>query len=198
MSYAPLADLKAAIRITDTDSDALLQMALDAADEAIDDHCNRTFVAASSTSARSFVPTNGRVDVDDMYTLDGLILTVGGTVIPAAVPNVSAGYVLEPPNALAYGEPITGIRYASVSAYSWPFMRFAEQATAYVTAKWGYAATVPTVVKQACLLQASRIFSRRLSPYGIAGSPDMGSEIRLLARLDADVAVLLAGKVRYR
>ena len=45
--------------------------------------------------------------------------------------------------------------------------------------------------------EASRWFARRNSPYGIAGSPEMGSELRLLAKLDPDVAVMLAGKVRY-
>ena len=37
---------------------------------------------------------------------------------------------------------------------------------------------------------------RKGSPYGIAGSPDLGSELRLLAKLDADVAVLLRSFVR--
>jgi hypothetical protein len=39
-------------------------------------------------------------------------------------------------------------------------------------------------------MQASRIFSRRQSPFGIAGSPDLGT-VRLSARLDADVEALL-------
>jgi hypothetical protein len=59
-----------------------------------------------------------------------------------------------------------------------------------VTALWGWTA-VPVAVKQATLLQASRFFSRRHSPYGVAGSPELGSEIRLLARVDPDVGVSL-------
>jgi hypothetical protein len=42
----------------------------------------------------------------------------------------------------------------------------------------------------ATLLQASRLFTRRQSPFGIAGAPDLGV-VRLSARLDADVEVLL-------
>ena len=52
---------------------------------------------------------------------------------------------------------------------------------------------VPSSVKLAVLLQASRWVKRREAPFGIAGSPEMGNELRLLAKLDPDVMVLLAG-----
>lgn len=197
MSYASLSDLKSAIRISDTDSDTLLQVALDAATSAIDEHCNRTFVAASVATTRYFEPLNGIVTTDDIYTTDGLIVTVAGTVIPVAVPNVSAGYALIPENAASLGEPYTGLYYRSFPLNVWPLLYAIQRASVAITAKWGYAAAIPPAVKMACLLQASRWFARRNSPYGIAGSPEMGSEIRLLAKLDPDVAVLLAGKVRY-
>lgn len=197
MSYASLGDLKSAIRITDTDSDGLLQIALDAATSAIDEHCDRTFVASALASARVFEPVNGRVVTDDFYTTSGLIVSVAGTVIPVAVPGVSAGYTLTPENAAASGEPYTGFYYQSFPLSAWPLMFAVQRATATVTAKWGYALDVPAAVKMACLLQASRWFARRNSPYGIAGSPEAGSELRLLAKLDPDVAVMLTGKVRY-
>jgi hypothetical protein len=50
--------------------------------------------------------------------------------------------------------------------------------------------SVPPEVNSACIIQASRIFNRRQSPFGIAGSPDIGT-VRLLSRLDADVEALL-------
>jgi hypothetical protein len=46
------------------------------------------------------------------------------------------------------------------------------------------------------MLQASRFYARRDSPYGVAGSPDLGSEVRLLSKVDPDVAVSLADYVR--
>lgn len=197
MDYASLADLKGAIRITDTDSDALLQVALDAAKGAIDEHCNRTFDPSLVATTRVFEPQDGVVVTDDFYTTDGLIVSVGGSVVPVAVPNVSSGYTLIPPNAATTNEPFTGIEYAAYTVSPWPLLWAVQRAEARITAKWGYAAAIPAAVKMACLLQASRWFARRNSPYGIAGSPEMGSELRLLAKLDADVAVLLAGKVRY-
>lgn len=51
--------------------------------------------------------------------------------------------------------------------------------------------TVPDSIKLACLLQASRFFIRREAPFGIAGSPEAGSELRLLAKVDPDVEVIL-------
>ena len=60
-----------------------------------------------------------------------------------------------------------------------------------VTAKWGWTATPPAVVN-ANLILASRFLKRRDSPFGMAGSPEMGNELRLLSKLDPDVAVMLA------
>lgn len=51
--------------------------------------------------------------------------------------------------------------------------------------------TVPAAVKLACEIQASRWFKRNDAPFGVAGSAEMGTELRLLARLDPDVEVLL-------
>lgn len=51
----------------------------------------------------------------------------------------------------------------------------------------------PASVKLATMIQGSRWAKRRDSPFGIAGSPEMGNEMRLLARIDPDVAVLLGG-----
>jgi hypothetical protein len=66
-----------------------------------------------------------------------------------------------------------------------------------VTALWGWSA-VPPAIEQATLLQASRLLIRRDSPYGVAGSPEAGTEIRLLARLDPDVDVAVAPYRRRR
>lgn len=53
-------------------------------------------------------------------------------------------------------------------------------------------ADVPSGVRLACLLQASRWYKRRDAAFGVLGSPDMGNMTRLLAKLDPDVAVLIS------
>lgn len=53
---------------------------------------------------------------------------------------------------------------------------------------------VPKPVSIATKLQASRWYKRRDAPFGVAGSPELGSELRLLPKLDPDVEVLLNGQ----
>ena len=191
MSYATLAELKAAIRIVDNADDTLLQLALDSASELIDGHCDRSFSVTGEASVRSFSPSGDRIEVDDIYTTDDLAIVFRTVEIPLAVESVSVGYRLEPVNAPEYGEPYTTIVLPTIQpAYAIGGL------LVHVTARWGYAAEVPKAVVNACILQASRLFSRRNSPYGIAGSPDMGSELRLLAKLDPDVAVMLSKYVK--
>lgn len=193
--YGTLARLKAALRITDDADDEILTLALEASKGLIDNYCGRTFLATEAVETRFFTPLGGRVTTDDIASTAGLIVSVAGVVVPVEVPNVSLGYRLEPSNAAALGEPWTSLSISS----GWPTQPAFISAVSDVsiTAIWGFALEVPAVVDQASLLQASRLFSRRQSPYGVAGSPEVGAELRLLAKVDPDVAVLLAGLVKY-
>lgn len=51
---------------------------------------------------------------------------------------------------------------------------------------------IPDAVKLACTIQAARFFKRRDAAFGVAGSPELGNELRLLAKLDPDVALLVS------
>ena len=98
-----------------------------------------------------------------------------------------------PRNAAAESRPWTRLAVARASSV---------QPTGYEpelvgTASWGWSA-VPTAVKLAGRLQVSRFHTRRDSPYGVAGAPDQGTQLPLLARLDPDVAVSLTDYVRPR
>lgn len=179
MAYASLNEFKTFIRIpvSDTVDDTLLQLALDSATSLIDQHCNRTFGTASTLSTRYFTSVWDRklrrytVEIDDLVDLTGIVVADGT-------------YTLYPRNAVLDGKAYSKLVFDSTATPSTTF-----EATV-ITAKWGFH-TVPVVVENACLLQASRIFKRRDAAFGIAGSPDMGSELRLLTKLDVDVQVLL-------
>ena len=100
----------------------------------------------------------------------------------------STDYQLEPLNSLARdSKPAWRLR--AVGNYLFP-VDANGRACVEVTAKWGWPA-VPAPVTQATMIQAARLVGRRDSRFGIAGAADVG-ELRLLARVDADVAVLLA------
>jgi hypothetical protein len=98
--------------------------------------------------------------------------------------RVAADYLVEPKNNPRKGWPYN--RILAVNSYIYPY---GYPQSVRVTGVWGWSA-VPSEVNFAALIQASRLFNRRHSPFGIAGSPEMGT-VRLYSRLDADVEVLL-------
>jgi hypothetical protein len=190
--YASLAELRAFARITDvtdTGDDVFLSMALEAASRAVDEATDRQFGSLSSAAARyytaTFDPVVGRwrIPIDDLMDVTGLVVKADmdwNDVYETTITD----YRLWPLEAAGLGRPWNTIVFG-------PFAALAYTAGAFeVTAKWGWSA-VPDTIKNATLLQASRFYKRRDSPYGIAGSPDMGNELRLLAKLDPDVAVMV-------
>ncbi len=63
------------------------------------------------------------------------------------------------------------------------------EASVKVIGTWGWSAA-PVAIKQATILQGSRIFSRLNSPLGVLSAPDLGY-IRVGTRLDPDVQQLV-------
>ena len=69
--YAPLADVKAALRITDTVDDGLLEISIEAASREIDGFCERFFYSTSAT--RVYLPTDSlTTHTDDIQTVTTL------------------------------------------------------------------------------------------------------------------------------
>lgn len=182
--YVTSADLKAYLKISDTVDDAQIALAIAAASRAVDRCTNRQFGLVAAPEQRAYTARwhRGRrkyvVAVDDLMSVTGLLITVD-------VPPTT--YTLKPSNADAVGRPWTEIVLDGGSCV--------EDAVK-VTARWGWT-TVPVAVQQATLLQASRLFKRKDAPFGVAGSPDLGSELRLLAKVDPDVAVVLGPYTRW-
>lgn len=181
--YVTLADLKAIRRITDGADDTSLQQAVDAANRAIDRRCSRAF-GLDETPTQRVYRTQGRVVsdpdgerllVDDIGSLDGLTVEVGSGGAWTPVTD----YEPLPDNALARGEPVTAL----LRPYgTWGCERVR------VTARHGWPA-VPDEIRQAALLLASRLYSRKDSPQGVAGAPEWGA-VRV-SRMDPDVEALL-------
>ncbi|MET9303200.1 hypothetical protein ABZX66_28155 [Micromonospora aurantiaca] len=157
-----------------------------AASRAIDKRCNRQFGQVDTLTARTYrrpavydvVSGLWLLEIDDVQDVTGL--TVGGTAL------ASSGATLLPDNAAADGRPYERLGFEDCPG-----------GPVVVAAVFGWSA-VPAQVIGATKLQVSRWSSRRDSPYGVAGSPSDGSELRLLARLDPDVSTTLAGLSRRR
>lgn len=197
-AYATLADLKASLRINDTEDDAELLYALNAASRMIDHHAGRQFGSVDDATARYYGAywhvglARWVVDIDDLVTTDDLVVkTDDGSGDFATTLTLDDDFRLAPDNAAADGRPWT-----QLIASSGQVLPTAARAVE-VTARWGWSAP-PEVVVQATLIQAARLFKRKDAPFGVAGSPDLGSEVRLLARLDPDVEKLLEPVTRWR
>jgi hypothetical protein len=188
-SYVSTEELTAHVRVGDTVDDAPVSLAIAAASRAIDYRCRRQFGRVAVAEPRVYTPrwSSSRagwlVPVDDLMTAAGLLVTVdrdGDGTYETAV----TGYRLRPTNAVVRGWPWTELLIPSSAAVGYRGGPDSVQ----VTALWGWSG-IPDGIRQACLLQASRLLSRRDSPFGVAGSPEAGSELRLLSRLDPDVQV---------
>lgn len=183
--YATLAQVKSALRITDSVDDSLLEMAIESASRAIDQYTNRNFYNAG-TAVRYYAPQDSlNVNVDDLISIISLEAMNDDEQL-FDVTFATDDYQLEPLNGIADGfeQPYTNIRAIGDFVYE----TLAGEATVKVTGVWGWAAT-PIQVTQATVIQASRIFKRLDSPLGII-SGELGS-MRVGSRLDPDVAQLV-------
>ncbi len=192
--YCDAAELTAFVRIPEGDDldEVQIGLAITAASRAIDRATGRQFGLVDTAEARFYTAhydparTRWRVPIDDLMSTAGLLVAFDSDGDETySSPITERG--LRPPNAAQKARPWTELIVLPSSAVQ----PTALEAGVSVTASWGWTA-VPDAVKEACLLQASRLLARRDSPYGVAGSPDAGSEMRLLAKVDPDVEVALS------
>jgi len=187
--YASLNQVKAALRISDAVDDALLEMAVESASRLIDGYCGRSFFS-QGTAIRVYAPDNPYlVQIDDLSS--GTVTVKTSSVADSIFDTTWAttDIQLEPLNGRTEGQAWPFTRIRAVGDYLWPSDDYGE-ATVQVTGVFGWPGGAPTNVKQAAIIQASRIFKRLDSPLGVAGFGDMGA-IRVGRGLDPDVAQLV-------
>jgi len=187
-NYATLAQVKAALRISDQIDDALLSTAIDSASRWVDGWCGRNFAVASGTSVRDYIPS-ARMEplmVDDLTSV--VSIKIDEDLDRSFITTLNEiDYQLEPVNALSFGNAYPYTRIRPQEDGYWPTSF--DRATVRVEATFGWPA-VPDAVREATILQSSRLFTRLDSPLGIAGFGDMGA-MRVSFRGDPDVAMLL-------
>lgn len=173
-------DIQEFLRIDDDADDAWLTIAVSAASRALDRHCRRQFGRVDEVQERRYRVRYNRsqgtyvADIDDLMSVDQL--TING--VAAVDPE------LYPLNAAENQVPWTQLVIPDEVRVTLdrPFVTIGE--------RWGWLA-IPEGIEQATAIQAGRLVKRRDALFGVAGSPEAGSEVRLLARLDPDVAVLV-------
>jgi hypothetical protein len=177
--YTTASAVKALLGITDTVEDTEIGLAITAASRMVDHFCRRQFGQEPSDSTRYYEITGDTVAVGDYMAAPTTVSVEQGTEVTAL--TITTDYRLHPRNSVADGKPYTHI-YLENS--------YGMDAWLKVVGTLGWS-SVPDLIEQATQIQALRLFKRKDAAFGIAGSPETGSEMRLLSKLDPDVEVLL-------
>jgi len=179
--------VKAALRVTDTLDDALIENSVNAASRMIDQYCNRYFYSTSAGEVRYFKATDAfNCWIDDCQSITEVRTAQSNPITYNQIWS-STDFQTIPANTYANGAfaPITGL----IAVYNYFFPTWQESNLVKVTGTWGWP-SVPEPVKFACIIQASRLFKRLESPLGVAGVSDMGI-MRVGSNIDGDVAQLI-------
>jgi len=188
MSYATLAQFKAAVGITDSTDDTALQAVLDATDTLIDLYCDRKTGFGTATETRyytaedyEYVLTDDLVSVTTLQTDDDANGTYETTW------TSGTDYVLAPRNAALDGFPYTEID----TSVTWP-RNFPKDVYlgVKVVGVFGFP-SVPAAVKQAEIIQAGAVWNSRTAPFGVIGSADLGGILRMSRALHPEAALIL-------
>ncbi|HEV2784693.1 MAG TPA: hypothetical protein VGX25_35360 [Actinophytocola sp.] len=200
--YVNLDDYLEYLRVQEiaVEDDTVLPGNITAAARAIDRHCNRQFGKVAAPEARYYTARwskskcGWRIWVDDFQTVAGLAVALDLAGDGSYATTVDLADVVKlPHNAAQEDKPWESLLLRGTSATR-PTGATGE---VRVTVQWGWSA-IPVTATEANKLQASRLTARRTAPFGIAGSPESGTELRLLAKVDPDVAVMLEGYRRRR
>lgn len=185
--YCTLAELKDSLAIDDSTDNASLEAAIMSASRMIDNFTGRFFYKDGTIAApvaRYYTPEDAiSQNIDDIITVSS-VATDNDLLFTYTTVWSTSDYVVEPINNPRKGWPYT--RLVAVGAFVWPFQ---IPQSVKITGVWGWSA-VPQEIQLATKIQASRLFIRRQSPFGIAGTPEIGT-VRLTSRLDPDVEALI-------
>jgi hypothetical protein len=185
--YVTLNEVKDALNLEDSIDNAALEMAIATASRQIDDYCGRFFYKDGTTAVpviRYYTPTDYYIlPVDDFVSLSQIATDDYFDQNYSTIWTIS-DRMFEPINNPSRGWPLT--RILAIGSYVFPQLL---PQSVRIKGIFGWSA-VPYEVKTAAKIQASRLFLRNQSPFGIAGNTDMGT-VRLAAKLDADVEALL-------
>ena len=195
--YATLAEVKAALRITDTVDDDLLETSIEAASREIDGMAERVFYNAG-TATRVYLPDDSYVvSIDDLQSIVHLKTSSTGETFDTTW--AESDYQLEPLNGVVSGlaQPFTRIR--AIGRYLFPLWDprnvNAHEATVEVRGVFGFA-SIPAAINQAAIILSIRQFKRYDAPLGVAGFGDVGA-IRV-GRYDPDVEALVGPYKKVR
>lgn len=217
--YTTVEDVKRRMQKTDDEDDLTIFSLIQAAENAVDNFCNRPdgFLADATASARYYTG-NGRafllidecVAVTEVAVKDAASDT-GYTAWNSPTTNMAndgdwlafSGDLENPDfNSLPYDSLMvdptgdesvfTSGRFLGLRGFRPEGTRGRSVSTVRVTANWGYAVTAPAEIAEAAAMQATRWYKRLQGAMTSAlASPEMGT-IEVYRTLDPDIEFILA------
>lgn len=188
MSYATLAQFKAAVGITDTTDDTALQAVLDATDTLIDLYCDRKTGFGTASETRYYTAEDYQyVLTDDLVSVTTLQTDDDANGTYETTWTSGTDFVLAPRNAALDGFPYTEID----TSVTWP-RNFPKDVYlgVKVVGVFGFP-SVPAAVTQAEIIQAGAVWNSRTAPFGVIGSADLGGILRMSRALHPEAALIL-------
>lgn len=181
--YCTLAEFYGRYEALSADSgvrDGKIEDHIEAASRWIDRHCMRQFYATTAT--RYFTAGDAMsCNVSDILTVTTLKTDHDGDRTYETTWEQS-DYDLMPYN----NAPYQWLEITPQGAYFFPFVRRGVE----IAGTWGYVATTPEDIKEACLMQASRLFARESTVLGEAGRTALGT-MTIKTQRDEDIHDLL-------
>ena len=180
--YTDLTTIKARAGIPTgiTTDDSILEAVVTSVSRSIDEFCGTRFYVVPSEARVFTAHKAGEVLIDDCVVVVSLT-TDGDGDRTYETTWATTDYDLMPFNATVNGKPFWKVKVTPNGRYSFPL----HEAGVKITGSFGYASATPAVVSEACLIQSLRIFKRKDSPFGAAGSAETG--MMRIVRLDMDV-----------
>ena len=203
MAYCTLAEVRYDIDLESTDADETLERLILAAERAINRYTNRLdgFEADAVASARYF-PGSGHSwqFIDECVEITTVAVKDSGTDTTYTDWDTPTTMLAGDGDWLPFSGgpdypryedlPYTGLMCDPNGSYS-AFVAYGGLPTVQVTARWGYALTVPDDIKEATIMQVARWYKQLQSAMadGVA-SPEFG-ELRFTSKLHPSVALIL-------
>lgn len=202
--YVDKADLKTYIGLSGTGQDTNIDNAINGASRQIDAICGRYFYQDDSVNAKYYTPTNDYfLFTDDISTTTGLIVqldtTDDGTYDKTL--TLDTDFALKPFNPKQHK--------ISNTTYYWPYTELEILATRSserfdkliqknikIQAKFGWSA-IPEAISQATLIQATRLWKRKDTPFNVFGNEQTGQQ-ELFSKMDPDAKELIKGYIKRK
>lgn len=202
--YVDKEDLKAYIGLSGTGQDTNIDNAIDGASRTIDKICGRRFWQDDAVDDKFYTPINDYyLEVDDISTATGLIVKLDTTDdgVHDTTLTIDTDFYLKPVNPQIHKISNTTYYYPQTELHIFP-TRSSERfdttiiKSVKVTAKFGWSA-VPEGIKQATLIQATRLWKRKDTPFNVFGNEQTGQK-ELFNKFDPDAMQLIKGYIKHK